>query len=127
MIEEVVSPVLHNKVPEAVVDNVEVPQLLTTVTTGVDGIATGAATPEPNVLAQVPTVLLTVYVPAVVTVIEAVVAPLLHNIVPPAGIDKSELPQLLTTVTTGVAVIAFGAARPEPVALIHPLTVLVSV
>ena len=32
------SPVLHNKVPVAVVDNVEVPQLSTTVTTGVEGV-----------------------------------------------------------------------------------------
>jgi hypothetical protein len=50
----------------------------------------------------------------VVTVIEAVDAPLLHNIVPPVGIDKVELPQLFTTVTAGVEVIAFGAAIPEP-------------
>ena len=34
VIEEVLSPVLHNKIPVAVVDNVEVPQLFTTVTTG---------------------------------------------------------------------------------------------
>ena len=59
--------------------------------------------------------------------IEAVVAPLLHNIVPPAGIDRVELPQLFTTVTTGVAVIAFGAATPEPAALIQPAFVLVTV
>ena len=57
------------------------------------------------------------------TVIEAVVAPLLHNIVPPVGIDKVELPQLLATVTTGVAVVATGAAMPEPCALVQPLTV----
>jgi hypothetical protein len=63
----------------------------------------------------------------VLIVIEAVVAPVLHNIVPPVGIDKVELPQLLTTVTTGVAVIAFGAAVPEPAALVHPLSVLVTV
>ena len=35
MIEAVLSPVLHNKVPVAVVDNVEVPQLFITVTIGV--------------------------------------------------------------------------------------------
>ena len=34
VIEEVLSPVLHSKVPVAVVDNVEVPQLFTTVTAG---------------------------------------------------------------------------------------------
>jgi hypothetical protein len=49
----------------------------------------------------------------VVTVIEAVPAPLLHNIVPPVGIDKVELPQLFATVTIGV-IITFGAALPEP-------------
>jgi hypothetical protein len=40
--------VLHNKVPVAVVDNVEVPsQLFTTFTTGAVGVVLGAATPEP--------------------------------------------------------------------------------
>ena len=34
VMDEVVSPVLHNKVPVAVVDKVEVPQLFTTVTIG---------------------------------------------------------------------------------------------
>ena len=58
---------------------------------------------------------------------EAVVAPVLHKIVPPVGIDKTLLPQLLTTVTTGVAGAAFGAAVPDPAALIQPLTVLVTV
>jgi hypothetical protein len=38
----------HNKVPVAVVDNVEVPsQLFTTFTTGAVGVVLGAATPEP--------------------------------------------------------------------------------
>ena len=60
MIEEVVAPVLHNKVPVAVVDNVEVPQLFTTVTAGADGIAFGAAMPEPAALAQPLTVCVTV-------------------------------------------------------------------
>ena len=64
--------------------------------------------------------------PAEVTVIEAVVAPVLHAIVPPAGIDKTELPQLFVTVTTGVAVTT-GAASPEPAALVQPFTVLVTV
>ena len=127
VIEAVVAPVLHNIVPPVGIDKVELPQLLATVTTGVAVVATGAATPEPAALVQPPTVLVTVYVPAVVTVIEAVVAPLLHNMVPPAGIDKVELPQLFTTVTTGVAGVAFGAAMPEPAALVQPLTVLVTV
>ena len=39
MIDEVVSDVLHNNVPEAVVDNVDVPlQLFTTFTEGVAGV-----------------------------------------------------------------------------------------
>jgi hypothetical protein len=50
--DEVVSPVLHNKVPVAVVDNVEVPQLFTTVTTGADGTTLGAAMPDPAALVQ---------------------------------------------------------------------------
>ena len=54
------SPVLHNKVPVAVVDNVEVPQLFTTVTTGADGMAFGAAMPEPAALVQPLTVCVTV-------------------------------------------------------------------
>ena len=67
----------------------------------------GVAIPEPAKLVQPLTFLVTEYVPDVFTVIEAVFAPLLHNIVPPVGIDKVELPQLFTTVTTGVAGIAF--------------------
>ena len=59
--------------------------------------------------------------------IEAVVAPLLHAIVPPVGIDKVELPQLFTTVTAGVAGVATGAAMPEPDALVQPFTVCVTV
>lgn len=39
---------LHNKVPVAVVDKVEFPQLFVTVTTGVAGIAFGAAVPMPD-------------------------------------------------------------------------------
>ena len=58
---------------------------------------------------------------------EAVVAPLLHNIVPPAGIDNTEFVQLFTTVTTGVAGNATGTATPDPAALVQPLTVLVTV
>ena len=54
---------------------------------------------------------------------EAVVAPLLHSIVPPAGIDKVEVPQLFTTVTTGVAGGAAGAAVPEPAKLVQPFAV----
>ena len=58
---------------------------------------------------------------------EAVVAPLLHCIVPPAGIDRVDAPQVLATVTTGVAGVAIGAATPEPAALIQPFTVRLTV
>ena len=47
--------------------------------------------------------------------------------VPPAGIDKVELPQVLVTVTKGVAGVATGAATPDPAKLVQPLTVLVTV
>jgi len=52
VIDGVVSVVLHNNVPVAVVDNVDVPQLLTTFIEGVDGAVFGAATPEPALLTQ---------------------------------------------------------------------------
>ena len=59
--EEVVAPVLHNNVPVAVVDKVEVPlQLFTTFTVGVAGVVFGAAVPEPASLAQPSTVCVTV-------------------------------------------------------------------
>ena len=54
-------------------------------------------------------------------------APLLHNIVPPAEIVRVELPQLLTTPTTGVAVTGTGAALADATRLVHPFTVLVTV
>lgn len=60
MIDEVVAPLLHNKLPVAVVVSVELPQLFTTVTTGVAGVDLGAATPLPGKLVQPLTVLLTV-------------------------------------------------------------------
>jgi len=69
-----------------------------------------------------------VYVPAVVTVIDAVVAPLLHNNVPekPEAVS-TELPQLFTTFTTGASTAEFsGAAVPLPAALVHPLIVCVT-
>ena len=58
---------------------------------------------------------------------EAVVAPLLHRKVPVAVVDNIDEPQLLTTVTAGAVGIAFGAAMPEPAALIQPLTVRATV
>ncbi len=63
-----------------------------------------------------------------VTVIDDVVAPLLHDGVPvkPEAVN-TELPQLLATATAGAEGIVFGAATPLPAALIHPLTVWVTV
>ena len=49
---------------------------------------------------------------------------MLHNKAPVAVVDNVELPQLFTTVTTGVAGVTFGAEMPVPNALIHPFTVL---
>ena len=61
MIDEAVSCVLHNNVPDADVDKVDVPlQLLTTFTVGVAGVVFGAAVPEPASLAQPSTVCVTV-------------------------------------------------------------------
>jgi hypothetical protein len=45
--DEAVAPLLHNNIPVAVVDNVDVPQLFTTVTTGAAGAVFGADTPLP--------------------------------------------------------------------------------
>ena len=72
------------------------------------------------------TVCVTVYVPPVVTVIDAVVAPLLHNNDPvnPDAVN-TELPQLLTTDTAGAAGLDNGAATPLPEHLYnHSLFVL---
>ncbi len=58
--EEVVALLLHNNVPVAVVDNVEVPQLSMTLTMGAGGVALVAAVPEPGRLVQPFTVCVTV-------------------------------------------------------------------
>jgi len=127
--DEVVAPLLHNKEPvNDVAVNIELPQLFTTVTTGAVGIAFGAATPLPEGLVQPFSVCVTVYVPAVVTVMDEVIVPLLHNNEPVKDVAVNiELPQLFTTVTTGAAGIAFGAATPLPERLVHPFTVWVTV
>lgn len=105
MIGDVVAPLFHNNdpvKPDAV--NTELPQLLTTATDGVAGLASGAAIPVPLALVHPFDVCVTVYVPAVVTVIEDVLAPLLHNNAPlkPDAVNKV-LPQLLVTATEGAA------------------------
>jgi len=126
--DEVVAPVLHNSVPDAVVDSVDVPlQLFTTFTTGVAGKVLGAAVPLPALLVHPFTVVVTEYEPAEATAIEGVVAPLLHSNVPVAVVESVELPQLFTTDTVGVAGVVLGAAIPLPGALVHPLTVVVTV
>lgn len=123
VMEAEVSPVLQRMDSPAGIDNVELPQLFTTVTTGVAGTEAGAAVPDPSGLVQPLIVCVTVYVPGVVTVIEVVISPVLHNIEPPAGIDKVELPQLSVTVTTGASGVATGAATPDPAALVQPSAV----
>ena len=56
-----VPPLLHNKLPEADVDNVDVPlQLFTTFTEGAVGVVFGAAVPDPTALVQPSTVCVTV-------------------------------------------------------------------
>ena len=103
VIQAVVAPLLHTKLPAVVVHSVELPQLLTTVTTGVAGTGFGAAVPLPAALVQPLTVIVTIEVPVDVTVMQAVVAPVLHTKLPAAVVHSVELPQLLTTVTTGVS------------------------
>jgi hypothetical protein len=101
VIDEVVWPVFQNSVPWATVDNVDEPQVFATVITGLAGVGFGAATPVPGVLVTPLTVCFTVYTPVLVTVIEEVVSPVLHRNDPVAVVDRVELPQLFTTVTSG--------------------------
>ena len=94
---------------------------------GADGIAFGVATPLPGRLVHPFSVCVTVYVPAVVTVIDEVVAPLLHNNEPVKDVAVNiELPQLSITDTVGADGIAFGAAIPLPEELVQPFTVCVT-
>lgn len=107
--------------------SVEFPQLFVTVTIGLAGVVFGALIPEPGKLAHPLTEAVTAKVAAVLTVIVAVVAPVLHNKLPPALVESVEVPlQLFTTVTTGVEGIAFGAAVALPALLIQPFTVVVT-
>ena len=129
MIDEVFAPVLHNNVPVALVDKVEVPlQLSVTLTDGAVGVVFGDAVPDPAALVQPLTVVVTVYVPALATVIVDNDEPLLQSNVPVAFVDKVDVPlQLSTTVTDGAVGVVFGDAVPDPAALVHPLTVVVTV
>lgn len=65
--------------------------------------------------------------PAAFTIIDELVSPVFHNRDPVAVVDNVELPQLSTTVTTGAGSITFGAAIPEPAALVQPSIVCVTV
>ena len=61
--------------------------------------------------------------PAVVTVVDEVVAPLLHNNEPvKSEAVNCELSQLFVTIIVGAAGIVSGAARPVPGALVQPFT-----
>ena len=78
------------------------------MTPGVAGPAVGAATLLPGALVQPFTVCVTEYVPGMDTVMDVVVAPLLHNNVPEVPVAvKNELPQLFVTFTVGAAGIEF--------------------
>ena len=85
------------------------------------GIELGAAEPLPAWLVQPSSVCVTVYVPAVVVVIDDSVPPLFHNNVPvkPLAVN-TELPQLLITDTPGATGIAFGAAKVLAEGLVQP-------
>src|SRR5712671_7977532 len=127
--DDVVAPLLHNNDPvKLLAVNTELLQLLTTPTVGADGEAIGADVPLPAPLVHPATVCVTVYVAAFVTVMDDVVAPLLHNNDPVKfEAVNTELPQLFTTPTVGADGAATGAGVPLPVALVHPPTVCVTV
>ena len=125
----VVNVPLHANVPVAVVVNLDVPlQLSTTTITGVGGVVFGAAIAEPAALVHPFTVVVTVYVPAVLTMMLDAVSPVLQSKLPAAKVANVDVPsQLSTTVTTGVAGVVLGAAIPEPAVLVQPFTVCVTV
>ena len=128
VIEAVVAPLFHNILPAAFVDRVEVPlQLFTTVTTGIAGVVFGAAVPLPARLIQPLFEVVTVYTPAVLTIIDEVIAPVFHNKFPVAVVDNVDVPlQLFTTVTTGAERATSGADVPLPGKLAQPSTVNVA-
>ena len=105
---------------------VELPQLLATTRVGVGGTVNGAVVPLLAALVQpTPLVCVTVNVPAVATVMEVVIAPVLHKSEPvklPAV--KTELPQLSITETVGVVGTAFGDAAALLLALMQPLALV---
>jgi hypothetical protein len=131
VIETVVAAVLQSKVP-VYADAVSVDvilQLSVTETVGATGVVFGDAVPDPGRLTQPLTVWVTVYVPAEPTVIDVVVAPVLHNNEPvKAEAESVDVPlQLLTTDTVGAVGTVLGEAVPEPFELTQPFTVCVTV
>ena len=88
---------------------------------GVEGVVFGAATPEPDADVQPFTVCVTVYVPALLTVIGEVVSVVLHNKVPEVVADNVEVPlQLLVTFTDGANGVGFIVK--DKILVVHPLT-----
>jgi hypothetical protein len=57
---------------------------------------------------------------------EVVALPRLQDNVPVAVVDKTELPQLSTSVTVGAGGTVFGVAVAVPAELAQPLTVVVT-
>lgn len=129
VIDGVVAPLLHNRLPvypEA--DKMELPQLLTTDTCGASGIVFGEAIPAPALLVHPLIVCVTVYDPAVVTVVDAVVAPLFHNSEPvKLEAVNTELPQLFVTCTVGTEGMVLGDAMAVAGAPVHPFAFCVTV
>ena len=126
VIEVAVEALPHNNDPVKLpAVNIELPQLLATETTGAPGITLGADVPLPDALVHpFKPVCVMLYTEELVTVIELVLAPLLHNNDPeklPA--DNKELPQLSITETDGADGITFGADVPLPAGLTHPFIV----
>lgn len=126
VIEELVSLVLHNNDPvKLLAVKTELPQLSETFTVGTTGTSLGADVPLPGKLVHPLTaVCVTVYVEASVTVIDEVVAPLLHNNEPVKfSAVNIELPQLFVTSTVGAEGTASGEEVPLATGLTHPFTV----
>ena len=89
------------------------------------GAVLGSAKPEPDALVHPLTVCVTVYVPAMLTMIEDVVSFVLHNKVPEAVVDKVDVPlQLFVTLTTGVGTTS-GCAIVAVQVVVQPLASVV--
>jgi nitrate/nitrite transporter NarK len=94
-----------------------------TVTVGAAGALPGFAIPLPlGEVHPAPRDCVTVYVPAVVTVIDGVVSPVLHSNVPVKfdAVSVDVPSQLSVTVTVGAAGALPGFAIPLPLGEVHP-------